>query len=102
MTETHKLIALIEDGHLIKSIQTMEDLEGYFANSRTGIAELIEGGLPGLLAQTEGEGAALVRELRDYLLWDYIAQNISNLHQDYELVRDLIKDKAAHGEEEES
>jgi hypothetical protein len=40
MTELDKLIALIEDGHLIRSIRTMEDLEAYFANSRTGIAEV--------------------------------------------------------------
>ena len=101
MSETEKLIALIEDGHLVKSIQTMEDLEAYFANSRTGIADVIDGGLPGLLAQAEGDGASLIRELRDYLLWDYIAQNITNLRQDYELVRDLIEEKTARDEEEE-
>jgi len=101
MSEIEKLIALIEDGHLIKSIQTMEDLEAYFANSRTGIADLIEGGLTGLLSQAEGDGASLVRDLRDYLLWDYIAQNIANLRQDYELVRDLIEEKTARDEEEE-
>jgi hypothetical protein len=91
MTELEKLTACIEDGHVIARLRTNADLETFFANSRTGIADVIPGGLAGLRDQVTERGEAGMEAIRNYLLWDYIAKNISELYSSYELVRDMLE-----------
>lgn len=88
MSDLDKLMACIEDGHKLLSVTTQDELRRMFDASRTGIAEAFEGGVQGLLDRWAGHD---LETIRAYLLWDYIARNIGELYNSYDLARQVLE-----------
>lgn len=88
MSDLDKLMACIEDGHKLLSVTTQDELRAMFDTSRTGIAEAFEGGVQGLLERWAGHD---LETIRAYLLWDYIARNIAELYNSYDLARQVLE-----------
>jgi hypothetical protein len=97
MTEIQKLIALIEDAHAIQAVKSDDDLRRLFETSGTDIASMFEGGLDGLLGQAQGKGEERMADIRAYLLWEYIARNVSDLYQDHDFVKAMLLEKIEGG-----
>jgi hypothetical protein len=93
MTEIHKLISLIEDAHAIQALSDDDDLRRLFETSKTGIASMFDGGLDGLLKQVQGERTERMADIRAYLLWEYIARNVSDLYQDHDFVKAMVLER---------
>lgn len=89
MSDLDKLMACIEDGHKLLSVRTREQLRDVFNTSKTNIAEAFEGGVEGLLDRWTGHD---IETTRDYLLWDYIARNIGELYNSYDLSRQVLEE----------
>jgi hypothetical protein len=100
MTEIQKLIALIEDAHAIQALRSDEDLRRLFETSRTGLASMFEDGLDGLLKQAKGKGEERMADIRAYLLWEYVARNISDLYEDHDFVKAMLVERLEGGSAE--
>lgn len=89
MSELDRLAACIEDGRTLLSVKTEDELHAFFKESKTDISKAFEGGLEGLLSRWEDHGLDAIRA---YLLWDYIAYNIAELYNSYDLARQVLEE----------
>ncbi|MGC1952456.1 MAG: hypothetical protein WA970_07775 [Gammaproteobacteria bacterium] len=87
MSDLDKLMACIEDGHQLLSVTTQDQLRDLFNTSKTHIADAFEGGVDGLLSRWAEHD---METTRAYLLWDYIARNIGELYNSYDLSRQVL------------
>ncbi len=92
MSELDKLSACIEDGCRILAINTEEDLRDLFRDSKTNVAGAFENGVEGLLEQWPDDESR-IGKIRAYLLWNYIAYNISELYNGFDLTREILEDR---------
>jgi hypothetical protein len=88
MSDLEKLMACLEDGHRLLSVESEDHLRDMFNASKTGIAVAFEGGVDGLLSRWAEHG---IEATRAYLLWDYIARNIGELYNSYDLSRQVLE-----------
>lgn len=88
MSDLDKLMACIEDGQKLLSVETEDQLRDMFNTSKTNIAEAFEGGVEGLLSRWAEHG---IETTRAYLLWDYVARNIGELYNSYDLSRQVLE-----------
>ena len=94
--DTKRLIACLEDGRAIARIETEADLRAFFEASATDVGRVFEEGVDQVLDRWQGEDDK-IRKIRDYLLWEYIAYNIAELYNSYDLVRDMFEHHTASG-----
>jgi hypothetical protein len=88
MSDLDKLMACIEDGYTLLTVKTPDELRAMFKTSKTNIADAFEGGVEGLLDRWAGHDMDTTRA---YLLWDYIARNIGELYNSYDLSRQVLE-----------
>ena len=89
MSELDRLMACFADAQELISVKTEDQLRRFFKASRTNISDAFEGGVDGLLRRWEGRS---MDDICAYLLWDYIAYNIAELYNSYDLARDVLEE----------
>ena len=88
MSDLERLEACLDDAQQILSIRSEEHLHALFRTSKTGISDAFDGGVDGLISRWEGHD---MEDIRAYLLWDYIAYNIAELYNSYDLARQVLE-----------
>jgi hypothetical protein len=90
MTELDRLMLCLEDARTIEAIRSADDLRAFFGNSRTGIEAVFEETADQVLERWLDDGQRIAR-IREYLLMEYIAYNIAEIYNSYDLVRDMFE-----------
>lgn len=99
MNELDRLTACLEDAQAILALETEDGLREFFRASRTGISEVFGETADEVLARWP-QDAERMHHVRDYLLMEYIAYNISEIYGRYDMVRELFEDALEHAREE--
>lgn len=94
--DTQRLVACIEDAHAIQAIETEQDLRRFFENSKTKIQDVFQENVDEVMDRWKGESDK-IQKIREYLLWEYVAYNIAELYNSYDLVRDMFETRSGHG-----
>jgi hypothetical protein len=79
ITDIERLSLLIEDGRHLLGVETESDLRRFFATSKTRIGEVFHMSVDEVLSRFADEPDP-IEHVRSYLLWEYIAFNIAELH----------------------
>ena len=86
MTDTEQLTKCIDDAKTIEELKTEADLHEFFAYSKTNIGLVFNMTTDEVLSRwPEAEGR--MEKVRDYLLWEYIAFNVSEMYKAYDAAR---------------
>lgn len=83
MKDLERLLYCIDDGKAIESLRTEEDLHEFFVCSKTNIRQVFGMTADDVLSRwphTEDR----MEKVRAYLLWEYIAYNIAEMHKAYD------------------
>jgi len=100
MSELDRLAVCLEDAEAILALQTEDGLREYFRTSRTGIAGVFGESADQVLERWPAD-AERMNHVREYLLMEYIAYNISEIYARYDMVRNMVEDAVDDLKEEE-
>lgn len=92
MAELDRLTRCIEDAQAILAMRSEADLHTFFRDSRTGIRTVFRETADQMLERWPDDEQRM-EKIRDYLLMEYIAYNIAEIYNSYDLVRDMFEDQ---------
>ena len=90
ITEIEKLYRCLQDAQMIMDMATEKDLFKYFKNSKTDISKVFQQSPEDVLNRWESDESR-IEKIREYLLMEYIALNISDIYKDYDFLREMTK-----------
>ena len=86
MSDLDRLSACIDDAKTIEGLQTEADLREFFTYSKTNIGLVFDMTAEQVLERWP-DSADRMGKIRAYLLWEYVAQNITEMYQAYDAAR---------------